>query len=140
METVIESVGGKATQTTNATPTAKFGNGTYSNLGKECHGDLTRVFKLDDETATIAAKRIMSDVGACLSLSKRKVKVGKANDDGKVTLKESVSAVKGQTMTDALRCLRALNFANEAKDHGFDGPAIVWKADEKLQEWFDGLQ
>lgn len=140
MQTVIEKVDGQATQTTNPTPKSRFGSGTYSNLGQECFSDLKRIFGMTEDVAEIAAKRIMSDVGAVMSQANREMKVGKANKDGKVTVKESVTAMKGQTMTMSLYCLRAINFANDASNHGLDMTGIVWSADEKLNEWFDGLK
>lgn len=99
--------------------TATFGDGRYSSLMKECYKDAIRILHVTQDEAVKIAKAIGRDWGAAMASSDLKVKIGKANKDAKVTLSEAAK-MKGVPLTNGIFILRAMQFANEAPNHGFE--------------------
>lgn len=115
-----------------------FGNGRYSALMAECYKDAKAIFKLDNKQAESLARKIASDVGAAMAHASIEVKVGKTNKDGKLTLSEA-SKIKNLAQTYPILALRAMRYANEAMQHGFNRASTQWQASSNLQEYLNEL-
>lgn len=115
-----------------------FGNGRYSPLKEEVWHDSQVVFNISSEAAEKLANQIASDLGAVMANSPVKVKLGKINDDGKMTISEACK-VKGITMTNPLTALKALHFAGEAGKNGFSFGNTKWAPMQGLQTYLLSL-
>lgn len=124
---------------TNKTNKPDFGNGRYSAFMQEAFEDAKHIFGLTPEQAEKLSRQMASEFGAIMANSPVKPKVGKPNDDGKVTLGEAVKKVKGVTMTPALSAMRALDYANEAVKNGFSRNSTEWKPVEALATFLVSL-
>lgn len=110
-----------------------FGNGRYSAVMAEAHADCLRLISSDAAKAEKFARQLGADLGRAMSASPVSVKYGKANKDGRMTLKEAAS-VKGVTVTNAMTLGRLLAMANDinatklAKVDGLtlSGPVAEW--------------
>ena len=103
-----------------------FGNGRYSALMEEVWHDSQTVFKLESEKAEKLARQIASDLGAIMANQPVSVKMGKVNNDGKLTISEACK-VKGITLTNNIYVLRALFYAGDAGKHGFSFGDTIWQ-------------
>lgn len=97
-----------------AKPIAKpdLGNGRYSAVMAEAHADCLRLVSKDTAKAEKFARQLGADLGRAMSASPVSVKYGKANKDGRMTLKEAAS-VKGVTVTNAMSLGRLISMAND---------------------------
>ena len=118
---------------------AKFGSGRYSAFTIEVYKDSQTVFGLDEAQAEKLAKAIVTEVGAHFAKSQASFKVGSLNKDGKVTLAETVSKLKGITASNNITALRALQYANEAGKNGFSRKATSWEPVETLKTYLLSL-
>lgn len=119
-----------------------FGEGRYSPLMNECFDDLQTVFGLNVTDAEKVSRKIASDFGAHMSakgVGLDHIKVGKANKDNKVTLREAGQSVKGVTLTWGLFILKGLLFAADAGNHGFLHADTKWKATPNMQKCIDNI-
>lgn len=120
-----------------------FGNGRYSALAKECFDGAKQVFGLDETKADKLARIITTDFGAIMAANTRMelagLKVGKLSKDGKLTLTEAASKVKGVTMTDSIHALMALKYASDAGKNGFLWGKTQWAVTDLLTRYFAGL-
>lgn len=120
--------------------TPDFGNGRYSPLMLECWKDAQIILGLESEPAERLSRMIGSEYGALAStasVTMSSVTFGKAGKDGKVTIKEAASKIKGVQLTYPLAFLRAMNWANEAGTVGFNRAGTTFKLNDKYTEWLD---
>ncbi len=119
--------------------TIDFGNGRYSPLMYETFKAAKTVFGFDDEAAEKLARQTGSDFGAAMRDTIATSKIGKAlSKDGKVTLSEAAKCKT--TVTNALVCMRALQFASEAGKYGFSYGKTEWTPTEDFQKVLDTFQ
>ena len=117
-----------------------FGEGRYKSLCQEIYRDSKQVFSLSPKVAEQLAKNIASELGIVCRDSRVLIRLGRLSKDGACTLKESVDAIKGVTMTLPLSCLRALNYANEADKFGFSRSDTKWHVDSTIREYLRELE
>lgn len=120
-----------------------FGNGRYSALALECFTGAKTVFGLDAEKADKLARSISTDFGAIMSANTKLelagIKVGRISKDGKLTLTEAASKVKGLTLTDSIHALMALKYASDAGKNGFSYGNTKWQVADLLKNYFNRL-
>jgi hypothetical protein len=131
MTTITEKT--QAATTTTATQKPDFGNGRYSALMEEVWHDSQSVFGIDSAKAEKLARQVSTDVGVIMASATVKVKLGKLNDDGKLTISEACK-VKSVTMTDAVFALKALHYAGEAGKNGMSFGFTKWHPTKELKE------
>ncbi len=108
-----------------------FGSGRYSPLMQESFKAAKTVFGFDDKQAEKLARQIGSDFGAAMRDTQATSKIGKSiNGDGKVSLSEAAKCKT--TCTDALLCMRAMQFAAEAGKFGFSYGKTEWTPTEEF--------
>ncbi len=100
------------TANTTANTKPDFGSGRYSSVMAEAYSDALRLTGMDKATAEKFARDLGSDLGRALAKSPVSVGYGKANKDGKMTLKEA-SSVKGIYATRPITLARLLSLAND---------------------------
>lgn len=112
-----------------------FGNGRQSPLMSETFKAARVVFQVNDKTAEKIARQVGSDIGAHQAKSNGStIKLtGYKAKDNKVNIKEAVKAIKGVTCTDSMNLLRALQFAGEAGEAGFNYGFTTWKLSDEMQ-------
>lgn len=128
----------QATTTTTA-PAAKveFGEGRYSAVMREAYTDALRLVTDDSAKAEKFARQLGADLGRAMAASPVKVGYGKANKDGRMSLKEAAT-VKGVVSTQPLalaRLITAANDINASKLARVDGLTLAGT----LAEWFNSL-
>lgn len=116
----------------------EFGNGRYSSLMKEIWRDAQTIFRITSEAAEKLARQVASDIGAAMANAPVNVKLGRINDNGQLTISEACK-MKGVVMTNAIFCLKALQYAGEAGNHGFSFGNTQWKPTEQLQQYLLSL-
>lgn len=120
-----------------------FGDGRYSPLMQELFTDAKRVLGLSPEVADKLARRIGSDYGAIMSSGAttgiKHVTIGKVNKDGKVTVKEAATSVKGVALSRPLQVLKAICYINEAAKSFVNFDDMVVKLDADVQSWIETL-
>lgn len=142
MQTETANIPATVTESKSKSVKPDFGNGKHSPLMAECYHDAQTVFGLESPKAEKLARQIASDYGAAMSgasVKMKSVKIGKANEDGKVTVSEAASRVKGVTLTHALLALTALKYAGDAGNHGFSFGQTKWEPVKPLKDYFDSL-
>lgn len=120
----------------------EFGAGRYSGLMLECFHDAQAVFALEPDRADKLARLIGSEVGAIMARNTTGItgiSFSKVSKDGKVTVKEAASKVKGATFSYPLFCLRTLAYVNGLGEHGILRGKLNFTSalDEKLTDWLD---
>lgn len=116
-----------------------FGDGRYSAVMREAFADCQRLVSQDATKAEAFARQLGADLGRAMAAIPVKVGYGKANKDGRMTLKEAAS-VKGVTSTNALTLARLISLANDVnatKLARVDSLTLV--AGSHVAEWFEKL-
>ena len=118
-----------------------FGKGRMSSQMTDFYKLAKRIFKLSDAATHKLTQQVASDFGSVMA--KADVKWGRTkapNKEGMLTLKEMASKVKGVYCTNALSCLVAVQYAEEAFKHGFHMDNTQWAPNENIQPYLDGLE
>ena len=105
-----------STVTTDAANEAKallatLGQGRYSAAAVELAKDIVRLTPFSLNVAVVAAKRWMDDAGRILAEGTAKVKHGRTDANGRISLSDATKAIKG-VETFALRLGAAIESAN----------------------------
>ncbi len=131
--------------TTTETPTTKlgqFGNGRYSAAMGELFKDSQRYLGITETQADRLAKSFGAEYGRVMQNSEAKVKLGKVNKNGAITLGESVKGVK-TVMTHAIAIAKIVATINECIPYGVDtsNVSIGMKQGEGTSwEWLTEVQ
>ena len=99
-------------------PLGEFGTGRYSNIGRELYRDAQRVLGFTPEKSDAIARAYMSDIGRA-GAEVTKVKFGKPNKDGWISLGESAKA-KFVKVTTSMQVARIVVALDEARKLGVE--------------------
>jgi hypothetical protein len=114
-----------------------FGSGRYSAVMAEAHTDCLRLVTKESARAEKFARQLGADLGRAMAASPVAVKYGKANKDGRMTLKEAAS-VKGIAVTNSMSLARLLAMANDINGTKLARVDSLTLAGT-VAEWFNGL-
>lgn len=106
----------------------------------EAYSDCLRLVSQDASKAEAFARQLGADLGRAMAAAPVKVKYGKANAEGKMSLKEATASVKGVTSTNALTLARLISMANDVnatKLARVDSLTLV--TGSLVAEWFEKL-
>lgn len=107
------------TSTTNTSKIGQFGNGRYSMAMSELFKDSQRYLGITETQADRLARSFGAEYGRAMQDSTAKVKLGKLNKNGVITLGESVKGVK-TVMTHAISVAKLVSLVNEGIPYGLD--------------------
>ena len=117
-----------------------FGKGRYSAEMERIYNELQAKFGVEPKKAEKIARQAGTDAGAAFRNVSATIKVGKATGKDKTMTISDASTAKGVTVTNALACVRALQWINEAGknfvSYGFTG----WKFAPELVIWIDEMK
>lgn len=88
----------------------EFGNGRYSATMAEFYRDALRLTTLEPKDCEALARNLGADLGRQNLVAS--IKYGKANAEGRLTLKE-VASIKGVVATKAMSLARLMSLAND---------------------------
>lgn len=116
-----------AITTTTEKPEVSFGNGRYSPEMARIYSELQKQFGIAPEKAEKIARQVGADFGELMRNQSASIKVSSANKDGKATIGESVTKLKGVTLTNPLMLVRALQWIAEAGKNGVSYGFTKWE-------------
>jgi len=124
--------------TTEVSTKPNFGNGRYSAEMQRIYDACQSIFGIEPAKAEKIAKQAGSDAGAAFRNVSATMKIGKAGENGKVTIADA-SKAKGVTMTNPLAVVRAIQWAGDAGKNEVSFGKTKWVLREDLQKWVDTL-
>ena len=134
METAIETT---ETKLKNQPAIGDFGAGRYSGLQNEIFSDAQRLFGLDEVQADKLSRYMGRELGAIFAGSTvgyDSFKLSKINKDGKMTITEAASKIKGATFSYAVAFLQTLAWANQAVKVGCEIGSVSFTLSEQYKE------
>lgn len=132
----------KPAQKEKSTETMKpnFGNGRYSPEMERLYVEMQKLFGIPEKKAEKIARQIGSDFGALMKNSVAEISVGKATKDGKASIGETVSKLKGVTVTHPLAIVRAIQWLKDAGKNYVSYGHTQWQLVEPLRVWVEELK
>lgn len=125
--------------TTETSTKPNFGNGRYSAEMQRIYDACQSIFGIPADKAEKIAKQAGSDAGAAFRNVSATMKIGKAGENGKVTIADA-SKAKGVTMTNPLAIVRAIQWAGDAGKNECSFGKTKWALKDELQKWVDSLE
>jgi len=117
-----------------------FGKGRYSPEMERIYNELQSRFGIEPRKAEKIARQVGADFGELMRNQSASIKVGSANKDGKATIGESVSKLKGVTLTNPLMLVRALQWIADAGKNGVSYGHTKWELIPPLKTYVNEME